>query len=542
LSLFFTALFSPVGNVFFNPFTVDWWLFQIWDFFALNFVILTFYKSVFIPPSEEPAVPETPSSFDKAIIDSKYNFCSTSTKEIALWRSPTFSYYLNLNTIKSISKKTTGAKKVHFSDEPADKESFYLEGKKLLKEYAYGETEKILSKYSGIRILIYPRKVYKQMEKHIKALISIHALGRVHCIPVVREELLKHLNPSERSVLQSFSNVIAQKISDEHTFSKWDKLVLKFRKNHVYSISLPDFLIIDAYARSLSPETTSVWWYEKTTPRNSKYKKAIEQAQECFELIAREVVSSWDSVIWDQFDETVFNTVPVVTEATIEGGYRFFATDYYKNWMKKVVPNHQELQEWIEQEEQILLEFVDKEKPNKVLDVGCGWGRHMELLLKKGTKLCAGVDKEPSMILKARHLYKYGYNRAILKLEDASSLSFDDETFDMVICMTNTFGNIELDEQRRKVISEIYRVLRKGGCFILSVYQDTTTSKKIRERSYIEDGLTPYPVKDPTVIKVQEGLYSKQFSYKEIEDYLNRFHRVQKISINDVAFIIVAHK
>jgi len=543
LSLLFTAIFSPVGNVFFNPLTIEWWLFQVWDFLALNFVILTLYKALFLPPSEEPAVPETPSPFDNAIIGSKYNFCSTSTKEVALWRSPTFSYYLNLNTIKSISEKATGPKTLRFSSEPADKKRFYLEGKKLLEDYTNKSVENILSKYSGIRILIYPEKVFKRMEKHIEAIISIHALGRVYCIPVVREELLKHLNALERSTLQNLSNIISQKISDEHSFSRWDKVVLKLKKNGPYSCSLPDFLIIDAYAQSLSPETASVWWYEGTTPKSNRSKRIIELAQECFEIIAREIISSWDSVIWDGFDETIFKTVPVITELPLEMGYRFFAKDYYKDWMEQVVPRYPKLKQWIEQEEQTLFKIVDKEKPSRVLDVGCGWGRHMELLLKKGVKLCAGVDKEPIMIIKARQLYKYGNDRVVLKLESAEELSFNNDSFDMVICMTNTFGNIEKERQRRKVIHEIYRVLRKGGCFILSVYQNTTASKRIREKSYIDDGLRPYPVKDdPTVVKVQEGLYSKQFSPEEIENYLSQFRSVQNISVNDVASIFIAYK
>lgn len=162
LSLLFTAIFSSIGNVFGEAFTVQWWLFQIWDFCALSFVALTLYKALFIPPSEEPEVPQILNAFDEALIGSKYNFCSTSTKEIALWKSSTFSYYLNLNTIKTISEKATGPRILKFSAESSDRQNFFEEGRRLLENYAKKSKKNILSKYSGIRILIYPKKIYKK--------------------------------------------------------------------------------------------------------------------------------------------------------------------------------------------------------------------------------------------------------------------------------------------------------------------------------------------------------------------------------------------
>jgi ubiquinone/menaquinone biosynthesis C-methylase UbiE len=543
-SVVLTIIFAQVGIGAIPLWSIDWFLIQVLRFIAINFVTQTIAKFLFIPPLKQAEVPQTRNVFDEAIIRSKYNFCSTSTKEIALWESSTFLYYLNLNTIKNISEKTSGPSILEFSSQEKHKKAFYDEGQQLLKYYAMGETSQILSKYSAIRILIYPEKIYREKEKEIESLISIHALGRIHCIPVVREKLLNQLNQKEKNTLKELSLKLSQRIADEYTLvSRAERFSLKIKRNHAYECSLPDFLIIDSFARERS-SASSIWWYQGTEPKHESYQdspKLVELAEECFQIIAKKLVSSWDSLKWDKYDSSIFSTVPIISEMEREGD--FFSKKYYREWIENIVPEkHPTLKEWINKEEEVLAEIVTKERPKRVLDVGCGWGRHLETLLNEGVEFAAGIDKEPSMILKAKDLYKkYGNNRILLKLEDAGDLSFDDGSFDMVICMTNTFGNME-DETREKAIEEMYRVLKKGGVLVLSVYQDTLDSKKLREKSYLDVGLRPYPTGDPKVIRTQEGLYARQFAYPELENYLRKFKRITKIDINEVAIIVKAYK
>ena len=107
--------------------------------------------------------------------------------------------------------------------------------------------------------------------------------------------------------------------------------------------------------------------------------------------------------------------------------------------------------------------------------------------------------------------------------------------------MTNTFGNMT-EEVRQKTMSEIYRVLKHGGTFILSVYRDSPIARETREKSYIEVGLRPYPVDDPSVVMTQEGLSSKEFTYREINNYLKQFKNIERTEVNEFAFIVKADK
>lgn len=521
--------------------SAEWFILKIFQFVIVSVIVSEIGRFLFIPPFKFPKVPERMSVFDDGIIESKYNFCSTSAKEIALWESPTFSYYLNLNTVRMISEKVKGSAEINFSTAPQDKQMFYEEGRRLVRDYANRRVTNVLSKFNAIRFLIYPEEVHREKGKEIESLVSIQAVGSIHCIPIIRERLLSRLTEVEKQRLQELSDRLSQKIEDEYTLvSRWDKLMLKIKKeNNPYSCSIPDFLIIDAYGKS---PKSSVWWYRGNVPDHSVDETLIGLAEECFRIIAKVVSDSWDSVIWAKYHPDILTRVPVFIKMPVM--VTFFSKKYYEEWINKIVPKSQKLNEWIKEEGKILKKLVKKNKITRALDIGCGWGRQMEILLKEGVEFCAGVDTEPSQIQKAKEkLYeKFGSERVRLEFENGAELaSFKDDYFDVVICTTNTFGNMQ-PEERKKVIKQAYRVLKRDGIFMLSVYANTNSAKQLREESYKEVGLRPYPSGDPTVIMTQEGLYSKQFNWEEIEKYLKEFRKIEKTDVNDIAFIVIARK
>ena len=538
LSFLLTILFAPITAIYAPPWSREWWFLQIVNFLAINFVIIIIYNWLFTPPQKAPEVPNIIDAFDEGIINSKYNFCSTSTKEVALWGSPTFLYYLNLNTLKSISEATKGSCNAIFSTKDEDKKAFYDNGINILRDCVSGLHSGILSKYTGIRFLIYPKEVFEKNKEEIRALISIHALGRIYCIPVIREALLNRLNDVEKETLHDLSNKLNQRIVDEYAgLSRADRFKLSFSKSSPYKDTIPDYLIIDSYSIA---SRTAVWWYEKNKPQSSSDSAKIAAAQECFRIISKKVLDEKEALLWEEFIPSIFNIVPVVV-MDIEGD--FFSKMYYENWLNSIVPKYPKLKQWIrDQEEGYLKRLVSERAIDKALDIGCGWGRHMSILLENGVNFCAGIDVSPSMIRKANYLYdKYGNDKVLIKLEDAQKLSFKNEFFDLAVCMTNTFGNMT-EEVRQKAMSEIYRVLKHGGTFILSVYRDSPIARETREKSYIEVGLRPYPVDDPSVVMTQEGLSSKEFTYREINNYLKQFKNIERTEVNEFAFIVKADK
>ncbi len=109
-------------------------------------------------------------------------------------------------------------------------------------------------------------------------------------------------------------------------------------------------------------------------------------------------------------------------------------------------------------------QFFDRYIPQwqglKVLDVGCGGGFSCEFMAKKGT-ITYGIDSSAKCIETAqRHSCENGLD-INYKVGVAESLPYQDNTFDVVICV----DVLEHVYDYRQVVSEIYRVLKPGGIF-----------------------------------------------------------------------------
>ncbi|MGH2566827.1 MAG: class I SAM-dependent methyltransferase, partial [Bacteroidota bacterium] len=105
-------------------------------------------------------------------------------------------------------------------------------------------------------------------------------------------------------------------------------------------------------------------------------------------------------------------------------------------------------------------------KKGKALDVGCGGGEYVAELMKVGLE-AYGVDLSDEMILMCqRRLNLDGASfQARFKQGDIEQIPFDDEDFDLVLCV-GVLGYL-LEDSR--AVREVHRVLKPGGCFLVSV-------------------------------------------------------------------------
>jgi SAM-dependent methyltransferase len=92
----------------------------------------------------------------------------------------------------------------------------------------------------------------------------------------------------------------------------------------------------------------------------------------------------------------------------------------------------------------------------RVLDVGCGDGRHIVEAARRGS-VAVGVDYDASELRRARA--RLGEDRVDLVAADASHLPFSTGAFDAVIC-TETLEHLRDDAG---AIAEVARVLGDGG-------------------------------------------------------------------------------
>ena len=96
-----------------------------------------------------------------------------------------------------------------------------------------------------------------------------------------------------------------------------------------------------------------------------------------------------------------------------------------------------------------------------LLDVGCGTGFLMELLIKQRPAHYCGADLSDEMIRVAR---EKRINGAEFVVSSADKLPYPDETFDIVTC-SQSFHHYPYPE---KAMLEAKRVLKPGGLYILS--------------------------------------------------------------------------
>lgn len=141
---------------------------------------------------------------------------------------------------------------------------------------------------------------------------------------------------------------------------------------------------------------------------------------------------------------------------------------------------------------------LDAPKNSTVLDAGCGSTAHSIRLVRRGFSVLA-VDFSESVLKKAElNLQSSGLLDNIkLQRENILSLSFSDGTFDYILC----WGVLMHIPDIEKAISELDRVLKKGGILVIS------EANMFSIQSIIERTVKPLLGKgDATVHKTAAGL------------------------------------
>lgn len=117
------------------------------------------------------------------------------------------------------------------------------------------------------------------------------------------------------------------------------------------------------------------------------------------------------------------------------------------------------------------VDFIEKEidydKNCKILDIGCGTGRHDIELAKRGYNV-TGIDLSESMLAKAREKAEKAGVNLNLQLADARKLQFENQ-FDLVIMLCEGgFPLMETDEMNFEILKNAAKALKKNGKLIFT--------------------------------------------------------------------------
>ncbi|MFX0140752.1 MAG: class I SAM-dependent methyltransferase [Candidatus Hodarchaeota archaeon] len=106
-------------------------------------------------------------------------------------------------------------------------------------------------------------------------------------------------------------------------------------------------------------------------------------------------------------------------------------------------------------------------KVKKILDCACGTGHHVIMFKQMGYTV-KGSDISPGMIEKARsNSEKFGLKIPLIIADFKNLTKIFDEQFDAVICVGNSLPHLFTNKEISEALSEIYKVLKRNGIFIL---------------------------------------------------------------------------
>jgi len=116
-----------------------------------------------------------------------------------------------------------------------------------------------------------------------------------------------------------------------------------------------------------------------------------------------------------------------------------------------------EFEDWMPDEKRAI-----EHAKGRVLDVGCGAGRHALYLQKKGLKVL-GIDKSPLAVKMSR---LRGVKK--VKVMPIERINFKPNSFDTIIMMGNNFALFGALKKARKSLREFHRIASKDGVIIAS--------------------------------------------------------------------------
>lgn len=106
------------------------------------------------------------------------------------------------------------------------------------------------------------------------------------------------------------------------------------------------------------------------------------------------------------------------------------------------------------------------------LDLGCGGGRHSEMLASRGFDVTA-VDVNPAMLRgTAERLDRQQLPVRLARMSIASHLALESDRFDVVVS-TGVLHQAKSMAEYSRAVSEVSRVMRRGGLFSTNIFTDS---------------------------------------------------------------------
>lgn len=156
----------------------------------------------------------------------------------------------------------------------------------------------------------------------------------------------------------------------------------------------------------------------------------------------------------------------------------FFDTDY----RRVLAPLYSEAD--TRREVAAIRELTGLAQSDDIVDIGCGWGRHLRLLRDAGHRVI-GLDLSLPLLRQAAD-----HRRPPLVQADMRALPLASGAFDVVLNLNTSLGLFLGDAAAVEALTETRRALRPGGLLLMEgMHRDEVVARfASRDRWWLEDG------------------------------------------------------
>jgi SAM-dependent methyltransferase len=185
------------------------------------------------------------------------------------------------------------------------------------------------------------------------------------------------------------------------------------------------------------------------------------------------------------------------------------------------------------------------QKHDRVLELGCGYGRVLQHLAAKAYSV-AGIDiSYPNIKCAVRMLKDYAHCR--LFVMDAIQTGFREGAFDCVICIQNGISAFGVDQ--KTLIRESVRITRAGGLVFFSSYSPRIWPERLRwfelQASAGLVGEIDWRNTRPGVIVCRDGFTATTVApgqFYDMSSDVSAETHVEEVDESSIFFVLTVHK
>jgi SAM-dependent methyltransferase len=183
----------------------------------------------------------------------------------------------------------------------------------------------------------------------------------------------------------------------------------------------------------------------------------------------------------------------------------------------------------------VLVEILGLGRGSRVLDLGCGWGRHALELAERGCAV-VGVDQSQRLLERARARA----DAAGLSVEwvhmDVRQVGFEGE-FDVALSLFSSLGYTLRDEDDLLALAAARRALRPGGVFVLETMHRDQAARSYAGRDWWE-GPNGEPVWVEREFDAVEGVSREWLRWLEQGETRHKYHEIRLRSATEWARLL----